>query len=300
MAADTNTANKHAYLILYHKNSSQLIRLLQVLDDERNDIYIHADKKTKDFPTEKIQSAVRQACLFFTKRVSVAWGGFSLVRATLILLHKATNNGKYAYYHLLSGQDLPIKTQDDIHDFFRNHADKEFIQVRSCAKDDNARKERLAYYRFFRERAQKARSFSWLFNRADSISLRMQKKLKINRIRGIEEKIHCGSEWFSISHAFAEYLLRQEKWIKKHFRWTSCSDEVFVQTIAMNSRFQPALHHHMRLVDWKRGDGAHPYVFRAHDFDLLKDSDCLFARKFDEEADPEIIDRVIRKLCCRQ
>lgn len=31
---------------------------------------------------------------------------------------------------------------------------------------------------------------------------------------------------------------------------------------------------------------------------MLRDSDCLFARKFDETVDAEIIDRVVTELCC--
>ena len=42
--ADT-TSNKHAYLIMCHTNFDQLMRLLELLDDERNDIYLHIDKK---------------------------------------------------------------------------------------------------------------------------------------------------------------------------------------------------------------------------------------------------------------
>ena len=39
---------KHAYLIIAHNNWKQLSLLLSVLDDERNDIYIHIDKKSKN------------------------------------------------------------------------------------------------------------------------------------------------------------------------------------------------------------------------------------------------------------
>lgn len=38
---------KHAYLIIAHSNLKQLQQLLLLLDDPRNDIYIHIDKKSK-------------------------------------------------------------------------------------------------------------------------------------------------------------------------------------------------------------------------------------------------------------
>ena len=40
---------KHAYLIIAHNNFYILKKLIALIDDERNDIYIHIDKKTKNF-----------------------------------------------------------------------------------------------------------------------------------------------------------------------------------------------------------------------------------------------------------
>ena len=45
----------------------------------------------------------------------------------------------------------------------------------------------------------------------------------------------------------------------------------------------------MRLIDWKRGE---PYTFKKEDFDELVYSKMLFARKFDSELYPEIIDMI--------
>lgn len=36
-------SNKHAMLIMAHTNWGQLTKLLKLLDDERNDIYLHID-----------------------------------------------------------------------------------------------------------------------------------------------------------------------------------------------------------------------------------------------------------------
>lgn len=42
-----------------------------------------------------------------------------------------------------------------------------------------------------------------------------------------------------------------------------------------------------RYIDWNRGS---PYVFRQVDFNALKSSEYLFARKFMEKKDKKIID----------
>ena len=292
---------KHAFLILYHKDSSQLIRLLQTLDDERNDIYIHADKKTLDYPQDKLKNAVKNANVYFTKRIRVTWSGYSIVKATLILLREATNNGEYAYYHLLSGQDLPIKSQDYIHDFCQNNANREFVRTDHSIAANPKRQYNLMYYLFFQELVRRNGSFSNLFARAEKVSLSIQKRLKVNRIRGKESLLYSSSQWFSITHDFAKYILQQKKWIARQFRWTNFSDEVFVQSILMNSHYRSSVHPDMRLIDWKRRETrSHPHIYRKEDYEMLRDSDCLFARKFDETVDAEIIDRVITELCCPQ
>lgn len=38
---------KHAYLIIEHKDNFVLETLIELLDDSRNDIFIHIDKKLK-------------------------------------------------------------------------------------------------------------------------------------------------------------------------------------------------------------------------------------------------------------
>ena len=41
--------SRHAYLIIAHTQFGQLKKLLRMLDDGRNDIYVHIDSKAKDF-----------------------------------------------------------------------------------------------------------------------------------------------------------------------------------------------------------------------------------------------------------
>lgn len=102
---------KHAYLILAHKNFNQLKSLLKLLDHERNDIYVHIDRKAQSFDQQEFNSVCRYSrLLFIGDRHDVNWGGVSVMRAEISLLANATKYGKYDYYHLLSGMDLPIKS----------------------------------------------------------------------------------------------------------------------------------------------------------------------------------------------
>ena len=56
-----NDMKKHAYLIMAHTQPELLKKLVMLLDDERNDFYIHVDSKAKDYPLEEILSCVKHA-----------------------------------------------------------------------------------------------------------------------------------------------------------------------------------------------------------------------------------------------
>ena len=66
--------DRHAYLIMCHNNFKILRMLLSAIDDVRNDIYIHVDKKTQNVPFEDIRDAVCHSPLTFIGRTFVNWG----------------------------------------------------------------------------------------------------------------------------------------------------------------------------------------------------------------------------------
>ena len=141
---------RHAYLILAHKNFTQLRKLVELLDDSRNDIFIHVDAKAK-FDKEEWKGSCRHSSLSFIEpRIHVNWGGVSIMRVELALLKAATEAGHYDYYHLLSGMDLPIKDQDTIHAFFDAHEGTEFMNYWKFKKSTFSR---FHYYTIFPEGA---------------------------------------------------------------------------------------------------------------------------------------------------
>lgn len=100
---------RHAFLILAHNEFQILKILLSMLDDGRNDIYLHIDKKMScSDPLEQDLFRLAKARLFvLEQRLDVRWGDISVVKAELLLLETASMKGPYDYYHLLSGVDLP-------------------------------------------------------------------------------------------------------------------------------------------------------------------------------------------------
>ena len=92
-----------------HNRFEILEKLVQQLDHERNDIYIHIDKRSGKFDTDKINSLCHNASIFFVPRMRVYWGDSSMVECELHLIEKALESKEeYAYFHLLSGWILGV------------------------------------------------------------------------------------------------------------------------------------------------------------------------------------------------
>ena len=115
---------KHAYLILAHTEFDLLKLLVSCLDDERNDLYVHIDRKVAVLPELHTEKAGLE---MLENRIDVRWGDVTVVEAEYALVEAAVAKGPYQYYHLLSGVDLPLKSQDYIHRFCDENNGKEFI-----------------------------------------------------------------------------------------------------------------------------------------------------------------------------
>lgn len=287
---------KHAFLLQVHNNKNQLVKLLEYLDYPDNDIYIHVDAKANVLDgIEKFKA--KYSRVFFVPRIRVHWGGYSQIQVELELLTAALQKGSYIRYHLLSGADMPLVTEKELHVFFDMHLENEFVHFDMVQNEGQICK-RLAQYHLLRDYIDRSQH---ILCGVEKISLLMQKVLGINRLRNSDFILRKGANWFSITENCAKYVVSKESWIRKHFRYTKCCDEVFLQTLIYNSEFrekvfpktQEAIYENMRLTDWNRGK---PYIFRTEDLKMLMSSGYIFARKFDENVDSAIIEIIYAKL----
>lgn len=267
---------KHAYLIIAHNEFGILKVLLSMLDDERNDIYLHLDKKAGKVNLEEFKT-IQSRLIILNNRIDVRWGHFSLIRVELLLFEEAYKVGGYAYYHLLSGVDLPIKTQDYIHHFFDMNNSCEFVGFSSTLPD-----KRVLNYHLFMGLTRSNRILNAIIRELNNCSLNIQNLLHIRRKKNILFRKGCN--WVSITPVLVRLLLEKKEYILKRFRYTCCGDEWFIQSVLWNSELKERIYNQqdeflgcMRCIDWKRG---HPYVWRNEDFNILKQSEALFARKF--------------------
>lgn len=286
---------KQAILIMYHDDYNLLKTILKLLDHELIDIYIHVDKKVKNFNFQEVEKLLKKSKIFFTKRLDVRWGTYKQIECELELMKLASNNN-YQYYHLISGVDLPIKKAEEIYNFFKKQT-KEFVGFSSLEDISEMDIARIKYYHLFNNNY---RNKNRLIRKISSLLyqnlLKVQKILKTNRLKNETLVIRKGCNWFSITDDLVKYVIKKEKLIKKVFNYSHCADELFLQTLVYNSKFKDNIYQKggndceaaMRLIDWKRGE---PYTFTSLDYELIKNSKMMFARKFSGK-NQEIIEKI--------
>lgn len=279
---------KHAYLILAHNEWGLLQTLIDCIDDPRNDIFVHIDRKVRDLPELHSKEAGLKV---LDNRVNVYWGDWSVVEAEYALFEEAVSNGPYGYYHLLSGVDLPLKSQDYIHSFCDENQDREFIGYTLTSITPEIVRKVQRYHLFPHD--FKNAGFVRKVLRAGC--LRCQEILGIKRNRDIS--FTKGSQWVSVTERMARLFLDSRGWAEKTFRNTFCSDEIVFQTLCWNSPLKENIYDTeydgkgcMRAIGWRDGQ---LYDWTAEDYEMLAASDALFARKFNSK-NPEFIDKIVK------
>ena len=278
---------KHAYLILAHNEFGLLQTLISCLDDLRNDIYVHIDRKVKEMPKLKVEKA---GLTIINERFDIRWGDYSMIEAEYALLGSAVARGPYAYYHLLSGVDLPLKSQDYIHRFCEDHQGKEFIGYTHTEMTVEL-SQRMQCWHLFPRHFSRSRN---MYSVIRALFIRLQKIFGIRRNKDVDFK--KGSQWVSITQYLAEYVLSKKDWARHTFTHTFVPDECLMQTLAWMSPYRENLYNTesdaagcMRAIGW-RDDNLIDWC--AVDYETLATSPALFARKFNS-FDPTFIERIV-------
>lgn len=276
---------KHAYCILAHNNFKQLQLLVDLLDDERNTIFIHVDKKSYKLYETGGYVKSRFSQIIHVDSLDVRWGDISLLEAEVTLFNEVIkSNDIYDRVHLISGCDLPLHSQDYIHSYFERYPNVEFI---SFGKNPDLYKHRLNYYHYF-VRCVRNNSFA---NLARRVLVLIQMPF-INRLKRSPYRFMYGSEWCSITLGAVKTIVNDYYNNKRIFRFSTCSDECYKQMILGNNElFRCSPLGNLRYIKFSDG-AASPEILRLQDLDKIINSKCLFARKFDLNEDYNIIKKI--------
>ncbi len=271
---------KIAHLILTHANPELLHRLVGRLTHEDADFYIHLDAKTDINPF--LPLADKANVHFINKRVKVTWGGYSIVQATLNGFEQIIASGKhYDHISLLSGQDYPIKSTTYIHQFLAAHPGKIFMHFLSVKDEWREATTRITEYHLT--------NYNFRGNyRVEQLLTALLPKRKLPA-----GMIAVGrSQWFTASAESVAYIVdyfKNNRWISRFFKLSWAPDELIFQTVLYNSPFKKDMvNDNLLYVDWSE-KLASPKILTIDDAGKLKESDKLFARKFNPDTDHKIL-----------
>lgn len=282
---------KHAYLILAHNEYPVLELLIRAIDDSRNTIFVHFDKKVKELPV----LSTRQADVYIIEdRIDVRWGDVSVVEAEFKLFEAASKIDGFSYYHLLSGVDMPLKSQNEIHAFFNQYQGKEFIGYSGYDYHNELERKVNRYHLFPEDFRLSPGIKSYIKRLIRYVCLKIQSVTGYRRNTKIDFK--KGTQWVSLTDDFVKYTISKKNEVLKIYQNTFCSDEIFIQTLCWNSSFRDQVFNYndegegcMRMIGWKN---RIIYDWENKDYEILIHSKYLFARKFNSK-NLEVVNRIL-------
>lgn len=266
-----------AYLILVHRYPNQFKRLFKSIYHPDNHYLIHVDKRSGIELQTEIQNFLADfSNATLLKSEKAIWGGYSLVDAELRGIKELLNMGKqWKFFINLSAQDFPLKSQDYIHNFLSHNIGKDFLKVSNQFKVRPDTMHRVEDY---------------VTESGDEII--SEPIVKRPFLRGVTPYI--GNQWMILSRQFCEFVTNSPEVdrFKEFYKNTLIADEGFFQTVIMNTSYKSVIvNDDKRTIDWiPMGTiKLRPRDFTIHDANFLMSNQDLFARKFDETIDGDIL-----------
>lgn len=286
---------KHAILILAHKEIPLLSHMVDYFSHDCY-VFIHIDKKARIANSEMEELKSKPQIVAVYQKYNVHWGGFSILKSELFLFREALRLCDASFFHLLSGQDYPIKPLDYFLDFFERNSNKNFI---SCGLIGNNRpNEKNTYFRY-----QYFLPYDSFGGDRNMVRAKIDKLVRIQKIFGINrglpmqfDKLYCGSQWMSIPVETVRFLLsytRKHPSFYNRLKYTFAPEESYFQTLIFNMcDSQVNICKNFRFIRWSFENGNCPANLGMIHFHLLMESENLFARKMESPYCAKVIKNI--------
>lgn len=270
---------KIAYLILVHRFPNQFKRMFTAIYDSANYYLINIDKKSSNEIFNEIESFLSvYPNVSIIKSENITWGGYSMVQAELDGIKFLLDIEKdWDYFINLSGQDYPLRSQKVIRKFLSNNYGNSYLKI--------------SEQKLFRPETMN-RLENYFVESEDKVSM-----VSKNR-KYLEDVVpYIGGQWMILTRNCCEFICNNSEVQKfeDYYINTLIPDESFFQTVLMNTSFTGILiNDDKRAIIWiPDGDiKLRPKTFTNDDYNFLKYGENLFARKFDDNIDPNIINKL--------
>jgi hypothetical protein len=266
-------------------------RTAKALQHENDGFFIHVDNKQDAAPFITACSGMHHVH-FVKDRIDNFWGGYNSILATMRTIKLALSTDDYDRFVLLQGQDYPLYSPGEIHEFFEAHRDTEFCK----AKDISASTDKKDY--------MKCCGF-WLMDVKLSFLTKCVRALLhgFNAV-GIKYRspvFKASAQTWNIYHGWAQFALTRDciKYIlnvhennpafNQYMKHRFPPDEIYIHSIIHNSPFKEKVP--KDVVVRRSGEETllnltyfeyplYVTVFKdKEDYQWLRNTGCLFVRK---------------------
>lgn len=281
-----------AFLITAYKDYEQLYELVTYLA-ENNKVFIHVDRSSKEILPQHVEqlNGIYNCEAIATR--DICWGSFTHVEAIMDLMKLAVKDKDVTYMHLITAQDFPVVSLDEIERRFEN-SDQIYLDYMGPDHLPETVKVRYQYYNWFVNKNVKNK---WLWM-IQYITVLMQKLVGVKRKSiGAFTSIYKGLVYVSMPRDAAEYVLdycQEEPDYLKALKKCQVPEEFFFQTLFMNSYFKDRIvKKELRYMNWERGDGSSPVFLDETDYESIRNGDYVFARKFDTTISAKLKEKIM-------
>jgi hypothetical protein len=277
---------KIVYIISAYKYPEQLIRLILRLNTKNSQFFVHIDKKTSAEIYNKIFARLSSfPNVLFLERHKCYWGDFGHVSATIKGIKEIYNKKvDFDYVILLTGQDYPIKSNNQIESFLNGTEKKSFIKYFQLPCE--------YWYKGGFDRIER-----WHFRLFNKPLAFPNKHLEFPVKRQFPKgfKPFGGFSYWCLSRECVEYIhdfINQNREFINFFKYVLIPDEMFFQTILLNSPLKGnIINDDLRYIKWIPRT-PNPLILGKNDFEEMMKSSKLFARKFDLTQDADVLDMI--------
>jgi hypothetical protein len=280
-----------AYVVLAHRNPRQVARLVGRLSTSEDVVFVHIDRKVDIKPFREAFDRLPIPPTLLYPRVRVRWGTYDHVKATMVGIRAALRSKReFSHIILLTGQDYPIRATVDIQRFYADVVGRSFISW-SAGTGRHIPDEERRGNAVWGWSGRTGRLLRWHLS-VNGRHIELPKGPR--RIpRGLVA--HQGLAYWSLTPQAAAYCLRvvrRRPAVRWFFNFVFVPDESMFQMLLLASPLRETLvNEDLRFLNWDR---FHPETLVAEDLESMRASAKLFARKFDDEVDSDVLDALDR------
>lgn len=275
---------RQAILITAYQDLPQLTRLVSYFDHDF-ELFIHLDSRCK----EDCTALANNNHLHLYRKYAVEWGDYRHLLAIMHLMREAYSHTDLQYFHLITGSDWPCMPLNAFKAFCEEHRNDNYLEHFPLPHSDWGSEGGLNRIQYWWLKPNMHRSQgAWMTRKLINLQRRMGIKRRFDFFNG---NLYGGGTYWSLSREAVglvlDYINQHPDYLRR-FRHTSIAEEICLPTLLANSGI-PLINNYMRYIDWGP-DGANPQVLTEKDYDNIKNSKSLFARKMASGVSDKLIE----------